>query len=105
LNSTIGTIRYRRKHSGYPLYLRQTNKKNTDNWKTILAKKIITQSLVCIFILFAVLWLQNKTEKSAREIIVQIKSQLVEKNISAGEIYRSFAGAYDECKQYIQGVN
>jgi len=105
LNGAARKIQYRRKHAGYPLYIKRAYKNNTDNWKTILARKIITQSLVCIFILFAVLWLQNKTEEPAVEIISEIKAQLVERHISAGEIYRSIAGAYDECVQYIQGVN
>jgi hypothetical protein len=49
-------------------------------------------------------WLQNKTEEIAEKVITQIKMQLVEQHISAGEIYQSLADAYDECVQYIQGV-
>jgi hypothetical protein len=105
LSSTLRTIRYPRKYTGYPLYLRRTGKSNENNWKTILVKKIIIQSLVCIFILFAVVWLQNKTEEIAGELIAQIRLQLLEQHISAGEIYQSLADTYDECVQYIQGVN
>jgi hypothetical protein len=104
LNSTLRTIHYPKKYAGYPLHLRRTGKNDTNNWKTILAKKVITQALICIFILFAVVWLQNKTEEIAEKVITQIKMQLVEQHISAGEIYQSLADAYDECVQYIQGV-
>lgn len=104
MNSTLRTIHYPKKYAGYPLHFRRTGKNDTNNWKTILAKKVITQALICIFILFAVVWLQNKTEEIAEKVITQIKMQLVEQHISAGEIYQSLADAYDECVQYIQGV-
>lgn len=105
LSSTIRTLRYPGKYAGYPSYLRRTGKNDINNWKTILAKKIITQSLICIFILSAVVWLQNETEETAGKVITQIKLQLVEQHVSAGEIYQSLADAYDECVQYIKGAN
>lgn len=71
----------------------------------MLIKKIIIQSLVCIFVILAVVWLENKTEGTAAKVITQIRLQLVEKHISVDEIYQSLADKYDECVQYIQGAN
>jgi len=105
LSSTLRTIRYPVKYTNYPPYIRRAGRNKDNNWKTILVKKIIIQSLVCIFILFAVVWLQNKTEEIAGKVIAQVRLQLLEQHISAGEIYQSLADTYNECVQYIQGVN
>ena len=105
LSGTLRTIRYPRRYAGYPIYARHTGKSSINNWKLVLAKKIIIQSLICILIVFAVVWLQNKTEETADKIVTQMRLQLVEQHISAGEIYQSLADTYDECVQYIQGVN
>lgn len=71
----------------------------------MLARKIIIQSLICIAIVFSVAYLQNSTEKLHRDILSAVRTLVVEKHISAEEIYTAVMDAYTECIDYIKGNN
>lgn len=103
MNHAIKTTRYKKRNPYYSSYTKPVGRANNNNWQSVLAKKIIIQSLVCIFIIFLVSWLQSQTEESAVRIVSQIKLQVVEKNITPNIIYETLANKYEECAQYLQG--
>jgi len=105
LNQAIRTTRYNKYIPYYSSYTRPVERAKENNWQSVLSRRIIIQSLVCILIIFLVSWLQNQGGESATDIVSQIRIQVVEKNIEPGEIYDAIIDTYEECYQYLQGSN
>lgn len=102
MSHAIRSSRYQRRIPDYSSYTR-IKKKN--NGGSVLAKKIIIQSLICIAIVFSVSYLQSRAEELPRNIVSTVRLFVVEKHISAEDIYQSVANAYEECVDYIQGAD
>ncbi len=101
LNHAIRTSRYRRSVPGYSSY---TRVKKGSNGGSVLARKIIIQSLICLAVVFSVVFLKSRTEDELpREIISSVRMFLVEKHVSTEELYRTVEDAYRECVDYIKG--
>jgi len=100
LSHAIRTSRYRR---DIPHYSSYTRVKRNNNGSSVLAKKIIIQSLICIAIIFSVAFLQNRTEELPKNIISTVRLLLVERHMSTEDIYQTIADAYTECMDYIKG--
>lgn len=110
MNHAIRKGRYSGQTSGYSAYTRtayrtsgNTSNGKFSNGKSVLAKKIILQSLAGIIIIFGIAWLQNSTEELPRNIISEIRLRVVERHIAPEDIYNFFTDAYNECVQYIRG--
>ncbi len=103
--SAIRTARYQRRLPDHSQYSRTSRNIKNNNGKSVLAKKIIVQSVASIMIIFFITWLQSKTEEYAQNIITHIRLQVVEHHIDPENIYESFADTYEECLQYIKGSN
>jgi hypothetical protein len=105
LNHAIRTTRYKRRVPYYSAYTKPAGRTKNHNWQSVIAKKIIIQSLACILIIFFVSWLQNQEGESAENIVSQIRFQVVEKNTTTDDIFDAIANTYEECFQYLQGNN
>lgn len=102
MNHAIRTGRY---HRSIPYYSSYTRVKRDNNGSSVLARKIIIQSLICIAIIFSVIYLQNRTEELPQNIISKVRLLLVERHISTEYIYQTVEDAYRECMEYIQGTD
>jgi len=102
LNHALRLSRY---HRNIPYYSSYTRVKKTNNGSSVLAKKIIIQSIICIAIIFSLVYLQNRTEELPREIISTVRLLLVEKHTSTESIYQTVENAYRECVEYIKGYD
>lgn len=105
MNHAIRTIRYGKRIQDYSAYSRAAGRTKKNNWQSVIARKIIIQSLICLLIIFSVSWLQGQTGELAADIISKIKLMVVERNITPQDIYESVAETYKECMQYIKGGN
>ena len=105
LNHVIRTNRYKKRTPHYSAYTKPAGRTKNNNWQSVLAKKIILQSVVCIAIIFLITWLQGQTEEPLADITSQIRLRVIEKNIAPDDIYESIANTYEECTQYLQSVN
>ncbi len=110
VNHAVRRSRYSGHVSGYSAYTRTASRSSGNtktgkfgNGKSVLAKKIILQSLAGIIIIFGIAWLQNRTEELPRNIISEIRLRVVERHIAPEDIYQFFTDAYNECVQYIRG--
>lgn len=102
MSQAIRTSRYQRRIPNYSSY---TRVKGKSNGNSIIAKKIIIQSLICMAIVFSVAYLQSRVEELPQNIVSKIRLIVVERNISNEDIYQTFANAYEECVDYIQGAD
>ncbi|MBP7175918.1 MAG: hypothetical protein KBA53_06840 [Thermoclostridium sp.] len=99
--------RYIRRSAPYSSHYSSRNRApgsvRNNNGKPVLAKRIILQSTVCIIIVCLCILCQNSTEELPQSIIAEIRTRVVEQNITAEGIFQSFTDTYEECVQYIQG--
>jgi hypothetical protein len=102
LADVLRTGRYGR---SIPYYYSYTRVKRNNNGSSVLARKIIIQSLICILIVFSLAYLQNSTEKLPRDIVSAVRTLLIEKHVSTEDLYQTLADAYRECVDYIKGYN
>lgn len=102
LNHAIRTSRYYR---NVPYYNTYTRIKKNNNGSSVLARKIIIQSLICLAIIFSVIYMQNSSEELHRNVIATVRILLVEKHTSPEDIYQKVAETYRECVEYIEGNN
>ncbi|HEY8420787.1 MAG TPA: hypothetical protein VIL05_03485 [Thermoclostridium sp.] len=98
-------IRLSRYNRSIPYYSSYARVKKSNNGSSVLAKKIIIQSLICIALIFSIAYLQNSTEELPQKIVSTVRILLVEKHISTEEIYQTVADTYRECVEYIKGNN
>lgn len=95
--------RYIRRIPQYSSHIRTSGNIRSSNGTSVLAKKVIIQATVCI--IFAVLCILclNSAEELPQSIISEIRTRVVERNVTVDDIVRSFTETYEECVQYIQG--
>lgn len=102
MSHALRTSRY---HRSIPYYSSYTRIKKSSNSSSVLARKILIQALICIVIIFSVAYLQNSTDEIHKNILSVVRSLVLEKHISAEEIYLTVKDAYTECLEYIKGTN
>lgn len=103
MNQTIRTTRYRQ-IPNYAQYKKTSWRAGTNNGSSVLARKIVVQSFICIVIVFLMIWLQGSDEELPREIISQVNLRVVERNITSDELFRYFTDTWEECVTYLQGT-
>jgi hypothetical protein len=69
-----------------------------------LAKKIILQAVVCLIIVFVMIWLKNIVEELPQTIVTEVRLRVVERNVTPNDIYNFFTDTYKECLEYIHGT-
>lgn len=103
LNHAIKGTRYVRRT--YPSYTRTSGKTGNSNGLTLLSRRIIIQAAICILIVFLCIWFQNSEQEFSQSMIDIIRTQVVERNITAEDILQSFTDIYEECVQYLKGTD
>lgn len=69
-----------------------------------MAKKIILQAVVCLIIVFVMIWLKNIVEELPQTIVTEVRLRVVERNVTPNDIYNFFTDTYKECLEYIHGT-
>lgn len=64
---------------------------------------MIIQSTVCIILVFLCILCLNSAEVLPQSIITEIRTRVVERNITLDDMAQFFTDTYEECVQYIQG--
>lgn len=95
--------RYTRRIPQYSSHIRASRKTRYSNGTLVLAKKMIIQSTICIIIVMFCILCLNSTEELPQKIISEIRTRVVERNITPEDMARFFTDTYEECVQYIQG--
>jgi hypothetical protein len=95
--------RYTRRIPQYSSHIRTSGKTRYSNGTSVLAKKIIIQATACIIIVVLCILCLNSTEELPQKIISEIRTRVVERNITPEDMARFFTETYQECVRYIQG--
>lgn len=69
----------------------------------MLARKIIIQAAVCIAAVVVCILCVNSAQELPQNIISEVRTRVVERNITPEDILKTFTDTYEECVQYIQG--
>lgn len=95
--------RYVRRIPQYSSLVRASGKTRNSNGPSVLAKKMIIQAAVCIAVVVLCILCLNSTEELPQKIISEIRTRVVERNITPDDMAKFFTDTYEECVQYIQG--
>ncbi|HZK27270.1 MAG TPA: hypothetical protein VFD00_07020 [Thermoclostridium sp.] len=102
LNHAIKANQYSKSIPNYSSY---TRVQKSNNGSSVIAKKIIIQSIICIAVVICIVFLQNRTEKLPQNIISNLRTLVVERHTSVESIYINISDTYNECVDYIQGTH
>lgn len=87
----------------YSSHVRPSAKNVSGNGTSVLARKLILQASVSILLVFLCILCLNSPAELPQSILSEIRTRVVERNITVDDIVQSFTETYEECVQYIQG--